>query len=73
MGRAGREAVRRQDGAPGSTTARGPTARRERLTNNILLIPYSREFRKWHDDIRIQLPPCLAGKRVKEIRIIPIV
>ncbi len=41
------------------------------ITDNELLLPYSRSFNKNHDRIRINLPPKLADKTIKEIRIIP--
>ncbi len=41
------------------------------ITNNVLLLPYSRSFNKTHNKIRIKLPPKLADKKIKEIRLIP--
>ena len=38
---------------------------------NELTIPYSQSYKKGHKGITINLPPKLAGKKVKEIRIIP--
>jgi len=42
-----------------------------RLNGNKLLLPYSKVFRKTHKNIEITVPPVLAGKTIKEIRIIP--
>ena len=41
------------------------------ITNNILKIPYSRTFGKTHAKIYVKIPSILAGKRIKEIKIIP--
>ena len=42
-----------------------------RFNENQLTIPYSQSYKKGHKGITINLPPKLAGKKVKEIRIIP--
>ena len=42
-----------------------------RLKDNKLVIPYSNSFRKDHAPVTITIPPILAGKKIKEIRIIP--
>jgi len=42
-----------------------------RLNGNKLSIPYSNSFRKEHKKISLSIPPQLAGRHIKEIRIIP--
>lgn len=42
-----------------------------RFNGNQFTIPYSQSYKKGHKGITINLPPKLAGKKVKEIRIIP--
>jgi IS605 OrfB family transposase len=42
-----------------------------RLNGNRLVLPYSNSFRKDHDPVEITIPPILADKKIKEIRIIP--
>ena len=42
-----------------------------RFNGNQLTIPYSQSYKKEHKGITINIPPKLAGKKVKEIRIIP--
>jgi len=42
-----------------------------RLNGNKLIIPFSRSYKKTHSPIEITIPPILADKRIKEIRIIP--
>lgn len=42
-----------------------------RLNGNKLILPYSNTFRKTHKPIEIRIPPILADKQIKEIRIIP--
>ena len=42
-----------------------------RLDGNKLVLPYSNIFRKTHKPVGIRIPPVLAGKKIKEIRIIP--
>ena len=42
-----------------------------RFNGNQLTIPYSQSYKKEHKAITINIPPKLAGKKVKEIRIIP--
>ena len=42
-----------------------------RLNGNKLVLPYSNSFRKDHDPVEITIPPILADKKIKEIRIIP--
>ena len=42
-----------------------------RLNGNRLVLPYSNSFRKAHDPVEITIPPILADKKIKEIRIIP--
>ncbi len=42
-----------------------------RFNGNQLTIPYSQSYKKGHKGITINIPPKLAGKKVKEIRIIP--
>ena len=42
-----------------------------RIKDNKLTIPYSSSFKKTHKTIEIKIPPVLADKKIKEIRIIP--
>ena len=42
-----------------------------RLNGNKLILPYSNVFRKTHKPVEIRIPPILADKHIKEIRIIP--
>lgn len=42
-----------------------------RLNGNKLILPYSNAFRKTHKPVEIKIPPILADKKIKEIRIIP--
>lgn len=42
-----------------------------RLNDNRLILPMSREFKKSHNPVVINLPPVLYDKKIKEIRIIP--
>ncbi len=42
-----------------------------RLNGNKLILPYSNTFRKTHKPFEIRIPPILADKKIKEIRIIP--
>ncbi len=42
-----------------------------RINENILIIPYSRNYKKNHQLITIKIPPLLLDKTIKEIRIIP--
>ena len=42
-----------------------------RRNGNTFLLPYSNTFRKTHHSIEIRIPPILADKHIKEIRIIP--
>ena len=42
-----------------------------RLNGNKLILPYSNTFRKTHKSFEIRIPPILADKKIKEIRIIP--
>ena len=42
-----------------------------RLNGNRLILPYSNTFRKTHKPVAIRIPPILADKPIKEIRIIP--
>lgn len=42
-----------------------------RLNGNKLIFPYSNAFRKTHKSFEIRIPPILADKKIKEIRIIP--
>ena len=42
-----------------------------RIKNNVLIMPYSNSYKKTHKPIEIKLPPILADKKIKEIRIIP--
>ena len=42
-----------------------------RLNGNKLTIPYSNSYKKTHKPIEITIPPNIADKEVKEIRIIP--
>ena len=43
-----------------------------RINNNKLVIPYSNTYKKKHANIEINIPPILANKDIKEIRIIPL-
>ena len=42
-----------------------------RLNENKLILPYSHTFKKTHKPTTIKIPPILADKHIKEIRIIP--
>ena len=42
-----------------------------RLNGNKLILPYSNTFKKTHKSVEIKMPPILADKHIKEIRIIP--
>ena len=42
-----------------------------RLNGNKLILPYSNTFKKIHKPVEIKIPPMLADKHIKEIRIIP--
>lgn len=42
-----------------------------RLNGNKLILPYSNTFKKTHNPVEIKIPPILADKKIKEIRIIP--
>ena len=42
-----------------------------RIKNNKLIIPFSNAYKKMHKPITINIPPILADKKIKEIRIIP--
>ena len=42
-----------------------------RINKNKLIIPYSNTFKKEHKSIKINIPPKLVDKKIKEIRIIP--
>ena len=42
-----------------------------RLNGNKLILPFSNSFRKTHKTVEITIPPVLADKKIKEIRIIP--
>lgn len=42
-----------------------------RIKGNQLIVPYSNIFRKEHKTIKMNIPPKLVGKKIKEIRIIP--
>ena len=42
-----------------------------RLNENKLILPFSQNYKKTHKAIEIKIPPILAGKKIKEIRIIP--
>lgn len=42
-----------------------------RLKDNILIMPYSNSYKKTHNLIKINIPPVLLDKKIKEIRIIP--
>ena len=42
-----------------------------RLNGNKLILPYSNTFKKIHKPVEIKIPPILADKHIKEIRIIP--
>lgn len=42
-----------------------------RLNGNKLILPYSNVFKKTHKPVEIKIPPILADKHIKEIRIIP--
>ena len=42
-----------------------------RLNENMLILPYSQMYKKTHKPVEIKIPPILADKRIKEIRIIP--
>lgn len=42
-----------------------------RLNGNKLTIPYSQQYGKEHKRITINIPPIVAGMKIKEIRLIP--
>ena len=42
-----------------------------RLNGNKLVLPFSQSYKKTHRAIEIKIPPILADKKIKEIRIIP--
>ena len=42
-----------------------------RLNENRLILPYSQMYKKTHKPVEIKIPPILADKYIKEIRIIP--
>ena len=42
-----------------------------RLNENRLILPYSQMYKKTHKPVEIKIPPILADKHIKEIRIIP--
>ena len=42
-----------------------------RLNDNKLIVPFSRAYKKSHKPVEITIPPVLAGRHIKEIRIIP--
>ncbi len=42
-----------------------------RLNGNLLILPYSRQFKQQHEPVVITIPPNLLNKKIKEIRIIP--
>ena len=42
-----------------------------RLNGNKLILPYSNTFKKSHKPVEIRIPPILADKKIKEIRLIP--
>lgn len=42
-----------------------------RLNGNKLILPYSNLFKKTHKSVAITIPPILADRKIKEIRIIP--
>ena len=42
-----------------------------RRNGNRLILPYSNPFKKSHEPVEIRIPPILADKKIKEIRIIP--
>ena len=42
-----------------------------RLNGNKLILPFSQSFKKTHKSVELTIPPILADKKIKEIRIIP--
>lgn len=42
-----------------------------RLNENTFILPYSQSYKKNHKPIKINIPPLLLDKTIKEIRIIP--
>ena len=42
-----------------------------KIKGNKLIIPFSNSFKKTHNKIEIKIPPKLAGKSIKQIRILP--
>jgi IS605 OrfB family transposase len=42
-----------------------------RISGNKLILPYSQSYKKNHGSVEIKIPPILADKHIKEIRIIP--
>ncbi len=41
------------------------------INDGVFVLPYSRSYNEVHEKVKIKVPPILAGKKVKEIRIIP--
>jgi IS605 OrfB family transposase len=42
-----------------------------RINNGQFILPYSNSFKKTHDPIKVNIPPVLKDKTIKEIRIVP--
>ena len=42
-----------------------------RLNGDKLILPFSQSYKKTHKAVEIKIPPILADKKIKEIRIIP--
>lgn len=42
-----------------------------RLDGDKLVLPFSQSYKKTHNPVEIKIPPILADKKIKEIRIIP--
>ena len=42
-----------------------------RLNGDKLVLPFSQSYKKTHNPVEIKIPPILADKKIKEIRIIP--
>ncbi|MCH5585935.1 transposase [Shimazuella sp. AN120528] len=42
-----------------------------RLNGNLFVLPYSRSYQKEHPPLMVRIPPLLADKKIKEIRILP--
>ena len=42
-----------------------------RITDEVLVLPYSNSYKKDHEPIKMKVPPVLTGKRIVHIKIVP--